>query len=152
MPSHSIRSGAEVSRMVTPNAPPIENESSLSLARIREFPAVLNRRLLQTVRPELAVQPRVIIDLGYRYMDWGTSTVSLVDIFGGPAGKFTADITSHQVFLGIRYNSLATCFRVRSQLLFGMPLLEAFSSVNGLGNQMMKRQRFSLDRIARSVP
>jgi opacity protein-like surface antigen len=51
---------------------------------------------------------RVAVDLGYRYMDWGKSEVTIT---GG--GNFTADVTSHQVFLGIRYNRLGDLFSYR---------------------------------------
>lgn len=52
-------------------------------------------------------RPRVSVDVGYRYMDWGTTSVQLGFSSGNPNfGDFTADITSHQVFLGVRYNAL----------------------------------------------
>jgi opacity protein-like surface antigen len=50
------------------------------------------------------------LDLGYRYMDWGRYSVDLGEPFIGPAGDFTADITSHQLFFAVRYDSLFSRF------------------------------------------
>lgn len=52
---------------------------------------------------------RFSLDVGYRYMDWGTSSVDLV-FGGGPAGNFTADVTSHQLFAAIRFGSIGSLF------------------------------------------
>lgn len=54
---------------------------------------------------------RMDIDLGYRYVHWGTNTVDLN--FGGlgfPAGNFTADVTSNQLFLALRFDSIGRLF------------------------------------------
>jgi len=41
---------------------------------------------------------------GYRYADLGRTKVNLRDIVGGaPAGDFTADLKSNELFLGLRY-------------------------------------------------
>ncbi|MBN72397.1 MAG: hypothetical protein CME32_24335 [Gimesia sp.] len=54
------------------------------------------------------VSQRVTLDLGYRYMDYGSTFVDLNDNFNpnNAAGNYIADLTSHQVMLGIRFNSL----------------------------------------------
>lgn len=51
---------------------------------------------------------RVTVDLGYRYVDYGTTTVNLHTNFDPTisAGNYTADLTAHQMMLGIRFNSL----------------------------------------------
>lgn len=57
---------------------------------------------------------RWTIDLGYRFVDYGSAGVALTTIAGNnPAGNFTADLTSHQLMLGIRYNSLGELFARR---------------------------------------
>jgi opacity protein-like surface antigen len=49
------------------------------------------------------------VDLGYRFMDFGTYEVPLYN-GGGQSGFFRTDITSHQIFLSFRYNSFAKLF------------------------------------------
>jgi opacity protein-like surface antigen len=58
-----------------------------------------------------ATYNRVTLDVGYRYMDWGKSSVNLTTIVGPtPAGNFTADVTSHQVFVALRYAFFTNLF------------------------------------------
>ena len=57
---------------------------------------------------------RYTIDLGYRYVDYGTATVNLNTIVGNnPAGSFDADLTAHQLMLAIRFKSLGSLFACR---------------------------------------
>lgn len=54
---------------------------------------------------------RISLDLGYRYMHWGTANVDLfANVGGGPAGNFTAEVTSHQLFFAVRFTSLGNLF------------------------------------------
>ncbi len=58
-----------------------------------------------------ATYNRVTLDVGYRYMDWGRSSVNLFPIGTTiPGGNFTADVTSHQVFVAIRYAFFTNLF------------------------------------------
>lgn len=50
------------------------------------------------------------LDVGYRFMDFGTYNVGLFDVNGAPTGSFRTDIVSHQLFIGFRYNSLFRLF------------------------------------------
>lgn len=50
---------------------------------------------------------RFSVDLGYRYVDFGTALFPLTTVAAGaPAGDFGAEITSHQIILGLQYNNL----------------------------------------------
>jgi|SRR5579864_6875115 len=58
-----------------------------------------------------ATYKRLTLDVGYRYMDWGTNSVRLETIVGSvPAGTFSADVTSHQAFVAIRYAFFTNLF------------------------------------------
>ncbi len=47
------------------------------------------------------------VDLGYRYVDYGTATVALSSVFGNaPAGAYDAELTSHQIMLSLQFNKL----------------------------------------------
>jgi opacity protein-like surface antigen len=51
------------------------------------------------------------VDLGYRFMDFGTYEVSLINNTTGiQSGAFRTDIVSHQIFLSFRYNSFYQMF------------------------------------------
>ena len=50
------------------------------------------------------------IDIGYRFMDFGTYEVPLINGGGVQSGSFRTDITSHQLFLSFRYNSFSKMF------------------------------------------
>lgn len=57
---------------------------------------------------------RWTIDIGYRYIDYGSAAVSLNNNFNNnPAGNYIADLTAHQIVLGFRYNSLGNLFAQR---------------------------------------
>ncbi len=57
---------------------------------------------------------RWIIDIGYRYIDYGSSAVSLsLNSNNFPAGHYTADLTAHQIMIGFRYKSLGNLFTGR---------------------------------------
>ena len=59
------------------------------------------------------LKPRVTLDVGYRYMDWGHASIDQTSLSSGlPAGKFTADLTSHQLFVGLRFQKSFYCMRV----------------------------------------
>ncbi|QDT42610.1 hypothetical protein Pan241w_26960 [Gimesia alba] len=51
---------------------------------------------------------RWTVDVGYRYMDYGATTVNLNANFNPfpAAGNYIADLTSHQLMVGFRFNSL----------------------------------------------
>ncbi len=54
---------------------------------------------------------RLIIDLGYRYMDYGSSAVVIKQNSNQyRSGVYTADLTSHQLMLGLRFRSLGNLF------------------------------------------
>lgn len=50
------------------------------------------------------------LDIGYRFMDFGTYDVGLFDVNGVQTGYLRTDIVSHQLFIGFRYNSLFRMF------------------------------------------
>ena len=50
---------------------------------------------------------RTSVDLGYRYIDFGSADVP----FNGGFGNYTMDMTSHQVLYSIRFHSLRDLFR-----------------------------------------
>ena len=50
------------------------------------------------------------IDVGYRYMDFGTYNIGIFDAGGNQTGNFRTDLTSHQLFIGFRFNSLLSMF------------------------------------------
>jgi len=57
---------------------------------------------------------RWTIDLGYRYIDYGSAAVPLTfNSNSFPTGHYTADLTAHQLMLGIRYSSLGNLFARR---------------------------------------
>jgi opacity protein-like surface antigen len=49
---------------------------------------------------------RLTFDLGYRYIDYGTAGTNLTWFRGRPAGNYTMNLTSHQIALSVRFNSL----------------------------------------------
>ncbi len=48
---------------------------------------------------------RLSIDLGYRYVDYGTADIGLA-VGGAPAGNYEINLTAHQLMLGFRFNSI----------------------------------------------
>ena len=48
---------------------------------------------------------RLSIDLGYRYVDYGSANIGLV-VGAAPAGDYKISLSAHQVMLGFRFNSI----------------------------------------------
>ena len=48
------------------------------------------------------------LDLGYRYVDFGTAEIGIEN---GSAGNYTLETTAHQILLGIRFNSIRDLIR-----------------------------------------
>lgn len=54
---------------------------------------------------------RWTVDIGYRYIDYGSAAVALsFNSNGFPSGNYTADLTAHQLMIGFRYSSLGNLF------------------------------------------
>jgi len=55
---------------------------------------------------------RLSIDLGYRYVDYGSADIGLTttyegsELFGDPAGNYKIGLSAHQLMLGFRFNSI----------------------------------------------
>ena len=54
---------------------------------------------------EYPLTNKLMFNIGLRYVDLGKSKINLETVVGAaPAGDFTADLSSREIFLGLRYN------------------------------------------------
>jgi opacity protein-like surface antigen len=45
---------------------------------------------------------RLVLDMGYRYLDLGEADIELTDAFGASAGNYTFDVTAHELLFQLR--------------------------------------------------